>query len=159
VVARSLIALHGWNDYPAARSSSCSAHLLMLTPSRSTANPWALWRFRPLTAVLDVTILVTSNMHVITQAKLREFAKAHPAADVPLRVWESMMRVKKYKTPHDVKEDFPSVDFIGGGKTVFDIGGNKFRLVVKVLYRRGWVLIRHILTHKEYDKKIKDKTL
>jgi mRNA interferase HigB len=98
-------------------------------------------------------------MHVITQTKLRQFAKMHPAADVPLRVWESMMRAKKYRNPHEVKEDFPSVDFIGDGKTVFDIGGNKFRLVVKILYKRGWVLIRHVLTHREYDKHIHDGTL
>ena len=51
------------------------------------------------------------------------------------------------------------MDFVGGNKTVFDIGGNKYRLVVKMLYKRGWVLIRHVLTHKEYDRKIKDGTL
>jgi mRNA interferase HigB len=98
-------------------------------------------------------------MHIITQTRLREFAKRHHDADTPLRVWEAMMRAKKYRTPHEVKEDFPSVDFIKGGKTVLDIGGNKYRLVVKMLYRRGWVLVRHVLTHKEYDKKSKDGTL
>jgi mRNA interferase HigB len=98
-------------------------------------------------------------VHIITQTKLREFAKDHPAADVPLRAWEAVMRGNKYKNPHEVKAHFPSVDFLGGGKTVFDIGGNKFRLVVKILYKRGWVLIRKVLTHKEYEKHIKDRTL
>lgn len=97
-------------------------------------------------------------MNVITVTRLREFARAHPAADVPLRVWEKIMRARSYKTPHEVEKDFSDVDFIGDGKTVFNIGGNKYPLVVKILYKRGWVLIRHVLTHKEYDKKIKDKT-
>lgn len=98
-------------------------------------------------------------MHIITQTRLRAFAKRFPAADVPLRTWEHLMRTKRYKTPNEVKEDFPSVDFLGDGKTVFDIGGNKFRLVVKMLYQRGQVLIRHVLTHKEYDEKTKNGTL
>lgn len=103
---------------------------------------------------------MTTGMHIITQTRLRDFAKQHVAADVPLRVWEAMMRTKKYKKPNDLKTDFGAkVDFIGGNKTVFDIGGNKYRLVVKMLYKRGWVLIRHVLTHEEYDRRIEDGTL
>lgn len=40
----------------------------------------------------------------------------------------------------------------GGTKTVFDIGGNKYRLVVDMMYKWGKVLVRHVLTHKEYDR-------
>jgi mRNA interferase HigB len=99
-------------------------------------------------------------MHIITQTRLRDFAKKHPAADTPLRVWEAMVRGKKYKNPHEVKTDFGgSVDFIGNGKTVFDVGGNKYRVVCKMLYKRGWCLIRWVLTHKEYNQKIEDGTL
>ncbi|MEJ7758871.1 MAG: type II toxin-antitoxin system HigB family toxin [Gemmatimonadaceae bacterium] len=98
-------------------------------------------------------------MNVITQTRLREFARRHPAADLPLRVWERMMRARKYKNPHELKADFPSIDFLGDGRVVFDIGGNKFRLVAKILYKRGWVLVRHVLTHKDYDKKTKNGTL
>ena len=54
------------------------------------------------------------------------------------------MRTKKYKTPNEVKLDFPSADFLGDGKTVFNIGGNKFRLVVKMLYRRNQVVVGHV---------------
>lgn len=54
------------------------------------------------------------------------------------------MRTKKYKTPNEVNEDFPSVDFLGNGKTVFNIGGNKFCLVVKMLYRRNQVVVGHV---------------
>ena len=94
-------------------------------------------------------------MHIITQTRLRVFARSHPDADVPLRAWESIMRAKKYKNPHEVKKDFSTVDFLGSGKAVFDIGGNKYRLVTKILYRAGQILIRHVLTHKEYDRLMK----
>ena len=99
-------------------------------------------------------------MHIITQTRLRKFAKKHSSADLPLRIWEAMMRAKRYKNPHEVKADFgANVDFLGGGKAGFDIGGNKFRVVCKLLYKRNWCLIRWVLTHKEYDHKIKDGTL
>lgn len=91
-------------------------------------------------------------MHIITQTRLRIFARKHADADVPLRAWETIMRTKRYKNPHEVKADFGSVDFLGNGMTVFDIGGNKYRLVTRMLYRAGKVLIRHVLTHKEYDR-------
>lgn len=99
-------------------------------------------------------------MQVITQTRLREFGRKHADADGPLRVWEANMRSKKYRTPHEVKADYGgNVDFIGKNKAVFDIGGNKYRLVVKMLFKRGWVLIRHVVTHKEYDKLNADGTL
>ena len=94
-------------------------------------------------------------MHIITQTRLREFGRTHRHADGPLRAWETIMRAKKYKNFHEVKLDFGSADVIPGGKTVFDIGGNKYRLVTKILYRAGKVLIRGVLTHKEYDRLIK----
>lgn len=90
-------------------------------------------------------------MHIITKARLRAFARQHPDAEVPLRAWETVVRAKRYRTPHDVKADFGTADFIGAGRVVFNIGGNKYRLVAVMLYRAGKVLIRHVLTHKEYD--------
>ena len=94
-------------------------------------------------------------MHVITQTRLRHFATEHPDADIPLRAWQTIMRAKKYRNPHELRADFGSVDFLGDGRTVFNIGGNKYRLVTKILYRRGQVLIRHVLTHKEYDRLVR----
>ncbi|MBA3752837.1 MAG: type II toxin-antitoxin system HigB family toxin [Nitrospira sp.] len=94
-------------------------------------------------------------MHIITQTRLRIFAKAHPDADGPLRAWETIMRAKKYKDPHEVKADFGSVDFPGDGKAVFNIGGNKYRLVTKMMYTWGKILILEIWTHREYDRFLK----
>lgn len=99
-------------------------------------------------------------MHIVTQKRLGDFAMKHPAADVPLRVWEAIISAARYKNPHEVKPDFgASVDFIGDGKTVFDCSGNKYRIVVKMLYQAGKVIIRHVLTHHQYDRHIKDGTL
>jgi mRNA interferase HigB len=91
-------------------------------------------------------------MHIITQTRLREFGKRFPDADRSLRAWERIMNAKRYRTPHEVKADFPSADFLKSGKTVFNSGGNKYRLVVLMMYEWGKVLVRHVLTHKEYDK-------
>jgi mRNA interferase HigB len=91
-------------------------------------------------------------VHIITQTKLRVFAKSHPDAEEPLRVWETLMRSRKFKNPHEVKSVFSGVDFIGQNKTVFDFGGNKYRLVTKMMYKWGKVLVRDVYTHKEYDR-------
>lgn len=118
------------------------------------ALPADLATFRQdLTSGKYVTNLGTAErVHIITQTRLRHFSKVHPNADGPLRAWETIVRARKYKTPHDVKTDFGSVDFLKDGRVVFNIGGNKFRLVAKILYRSGKVLIRHVLTHEEYDR-------
>lgn len=94
-------------------------------------------------------------MHIITRKRLRQFAKTHPDAEAPLRAWETFVKAKKYKNSHEVKADFGTADFIGRNRVIFDIGGNKYRLVAVFLYKAGQVLIRHIVTHKEYDSLIK----
>ena len=63
-----------------------------------------------------------------------------------------MVRAKKYQNPHEVRKDFPAVDFLGDNVTVFDIGGNKYRLVVSMRYDMQHVYIRHVVTHAEYDR-------
>ena len=91
-------------------------------------------------------------MHIITRKALIDFGKRYPAAITPLAVWYRTMKAKRYKDAHEVKADFPQTDFLGDSLTVFDIEGNKFRLVVNMRYRRGKVYVRRVLTHAEYDK-------
>jgi len=98
-------------------------------------------------------------MHIITRRRLREFWERHPDAEEPLSVWHAVVERAKYETPHDVKADFGTADFIGAKRVVFDIGGNKYRLVVKMEYRWGRVYIRHVVTHEEYDKLTKENAL
>lgn len=91
-------------------------------------------------------------MHIITRRKLRLFWEGHSAAKEPLEVWYHIVKRAKYEDSHDVKADFGSADFLRGKRVVFDIGGNKYRLVVKIEYKWGKVFIRHVVTHREYDR-------
>lgn len=69
------------------------------------------------------------------------------------------MRQKRYGPPHDVREDFRHADFLDDRRVVFNIGGNKYRLVVDVRYDLSRIYVRHVLTHEEYDRRTADGTL
>lgn len=91
-------------------------------------------------------------MRVISKRRLREFWELHPDAQTPLTVWYRWMLAKDYAIPTEVRRDFASASFLGGTRTVFNIGGNKYRLVVNMRYDLGRVYVRHVLTHAEYDE-------
>jgi mRNA interferase HigB len=95
----------------------------------------------------------------LPRRRLREFWEKHADAERPLETWYAVVKEKSYKTPHDVKEDFASASFLGGSRTVFDVGGNKYRLVVDMRYDLGRVYIREVLTHEEYDRRSREGTL
>ena len=90
-------------------------------------------------------------MHVITRKRLREFAAAHRGASESLRAWYAIMSKSDFGTFADIKRTFGSADKVGRF-TVFDIGGNKYRLIVAIHYNRRKVYIRHVLTHAAYDR-------
>jgi mRNA interferase HigB len=90
-------------------------------------------------------------MHVISEKKLREFWQEYPDAESPLRAWHRVAEHATWECFADVREAYPSADQVGRC-TVFNIGGNKYRLVVIVFFRWGRVYIRHVLTHEEYDR-------
>ena len=99
--------------------------------------------------------LENARMHIITRKRLLDFAVRYPDARESLLDWERTLRRKRYRKTAEVKADFPSVDFIGQGCAVFNICGNAYRVVVKMDFRgSGLVLIRHVVTHKEYDRLI-----
>jgi mRNA interferase HigB len=83
--------------------------------------------------------------------KLIEFAKILSNAKSPLRSWETAVRSGSWKNPAELKQTFGSVSFVEG-RTVFNIGGNKFRLIPVVDYGLQTVLITQVLTHQDYDK-------
>jgi mRNA-degrading endonuclease HigB of HigAB toxin-antitoxin module len=64
-----------------------------------------------------------------------------------------MSSVKNWKTPHDIKRRYRSADFLADNRVIFDIKGNSYRLVVKVRYQNGLVVVEWVGTHAEYDKK------
>jgi len=74
---------------------------------------------------------------------------------MPLREWARIMRRKQYTSHLEVRRDFPTVDFIGPRKAVFNIGGNTYRLIADMRYDLGRIYIRHVATHAEYDRLLK----
>lgn len=98
-------------------------------------------------------------MRIISRRPLREFATRHADAAGPIEAWYRIIKGRDYGSPHELREDFPTVSFLGARRTVFNIGGNKYRLVVDVRYDLGRVYVRHVLTHEEYDRRSIEGTL
>lgn len=92
-------------------------------------------------------------MQIIARRTLKQFWHRHAGAEKPLRAWYMVVKAATWHGPADVKKQFGNaVDFVADSRLIFDIGGNKFRLVVHVAYRFKRVLIKFVGTHKEYDK-------
>ena len=100
-------------------------------------------------------------MRVFNRATLSAYWKAgHADAEQPLRAWFAEVKKAAWTGPADVRQRYRSADFVGSDRIVFNIGGNKYRLIVRVRYavaRRqpplgGMVFIRFLGTHAEYDR-------
>jgi len=90
-------------------------------------------------------------MHIITRKRLNEFAATHLATRSALAHWYAIMHKARFANFVQLRQAFPHADQVGKF-TVFDIGGNKVRLIAAVHYNRNKIYIRHVLTHEEYDK-------
>ncbi len=90
-------------------------------------------------------------MHIITRKRLLEFADTNPNSSLPLDVWYRIVKSTEITNFSELREIFPSADKVGN-LTVFNIGGNKIRLIAAVHYNTQCLYIRHVLTHTEYDK-------
>lgn len=91
-------------------------------------------------------------MHIISRKPLREFSEKHPPAKTPLDNWFSEVSRAKWANFADVRATYGSADVVAGNRVIFNIGGNKYRLVVKMAYNCGKVFVRFVGTHAEYDK-------
>ena len=90
-------------------------------------------------------------MHIISRKALREFARRHPDSKNALDSWFHLLRTNQFESFTTLREVFPSADKVGP-LVVFNIGGNKYRLIASIHFNRQKVFVRHILTHREYDK-------
>ena len=92
-------------------------------------------------------------MRVIKKKTLKEFYSQpeHSDAEAPLEAWYHEAKHAYWKTPADIKRQFASASILKDNRVVFNIGGNKYRLVVKINYTAEIILIRFIGTHAEYD--------
>ena len=90
-------------------------------------------------------------MHIITRKRLNKYAEKHPDAKSSLQHWYELMKSKDFTSFADLRSVFPSADQVGK-LTVFNIGGNKVRLIAAIHYNRRTIYIRAVLTHDEYDE-------
>lgn len=90
-------------------------------------------------------------MHIITRKRLNDFAETHPDAKPSLQHWYRLMKAGDFSSFAQVRTVFPDADQVGK-LTIFNISGNKYRLIAAIHYNRGKIYIRAILTHPEYDQ-------
>lgn len=91
-------------------------------------------------------------MNIVSHKSLIDFYQKNNEAEVPLNHWFKTAKRAKWKCFADIKKDFNSVDNIGNQRYVFNIKGNTYRLVVVVQFVHGYIYIRFVGTHAEYDK-------
>ena len=93
-------------------------------------------------------------MRIIAKKTLREFwaQKRYADAQGPLEAWHDEASAAAWKTPQDIKNLYASASFVGSDRVVFNIGGNKYRLVVEVQFAAGIVWVKFVGTHAQYDK-------
>ena len=90
-------------------------------------------------------------MKLISNRALREFSTLHPQADSALQGWRRVIEKNRFANWSELKEVFNAVDKVGE-LAVFNIGGNKYRLIAYVRFERQIVYVKDVLTHREYDK-------
>ncbi|MEL7353812.1 MAG: type II toxin-antitoxin system HigB family toxin [Cyanobacteria bacterium P01_A01_bin.116] len=90
-------------------------------------------------------------MHIISRKALRLFWGRYPDSEAPLCRWFQIVERTRFKNFADLRATFPSADQVGN-LIVFNIGGNKYRLIASVHFNREKIFVRHVLTHQEYDK-------
>lgn len=95
-----------------------------------------------------------SRMRIVSHRKLREFYETPGREDsqVALERWYEVTEAAEWQSFADVRMDFGSVDAVGNQHYVFDIRGNRYRLVVVIKFVMGFVFVRFVGTHEEYDR-------
>ncbi len=91
-------------------------------------------------------------MRVIARKTLQEFWNGHADAREQLLVWLSVAEKSDWSSPAQIKQMFRSADILPDNRVVFNIKGNRYRLIVKIHYNTGIVFIRFVGTHAEYER-------
>lgn len=90
-------------------------------------------------------------MHIVTKARLREFWLRHPEAEGPLQAWNATVCQAKWRNFGDVRRTYCRTDVVkGSGWVVFNVNSN--RIVADIAYSTGFVFIKEVFTHREYDE-------
>ena len=90
-------------------------------------------------------------MHILSRKRLLEFDKKHPDCSTALESWYRIVIRTDFNSFNELRQTFPGADIVDN-LMVFNIGGNKARLIAAIHYNTHRIYIRHILTHKEYNR-------
>jgi mRNA interferase HigB len=90
-------------------------------------------------------------VHIISRKALIQFWEKHPDSKTALARWFKVVKTAEFQSFTDLRTVFPSADKVQDW-IVFNIGGNKYRLIASIHFNRGKIYIRHVLTHTEYDR-------
>lgn len=104
------------------------------------------WNFIPEIYFQNTTLVI------ISKAILRQFGAAHPEANDALNAWYAFAKAQDWKNLAEVRETVNSVDYVGNDRYVFNLRGNRYRLIVMIFFDIRTIYIRFIGTHAEYDK-------
>lgn len=91
-------------------------------------------------------------MRVIAVSVLRQFWAENADSEHPLKAWHDEVREAAWANPNELKSQFRSASILQNNRVVFNIAGNKYRLVVAVLFKTQLVLIKFVGTHEDYDR-------
>ena len=91
-------------------------------------------------------------MRVISQSRLRRYQERFPDAERQLSAWLREVRGARWESPQDVKETYKTASFVANNRIIFNIKGNRYRLIVAVAYKVSAVYIKFFGTHQMYDE-------
>jgi mRNA interferase HigB len=89
---------------------------------------------------------------VFARGTLRRYWEDHPETEQYLKTWYDTVTHANWRNPNDIKRSYATVSILKGGRVVFNIKGNSYRLVARFNFKKRWAFIRFIGTHSEYDK-------
>lgn len=93
-----------------------------------------------------------NGMKIIAQSTLRRFWQQYPDAEQPLKAWYAEVAKAQWTTPHDIKAKYKNASVLKNNRIVFNIKGNKYRLIVACHFATQRLFIKFVGTHNEYDK-------
>ena len=91
-------------------------------------------------------------MRIIAKKTLKDFWEIHPDSEQQLKSWYQETSKADWSGPNQIKLSYPSASFLAENRVVFNIKGNRYRLIVKINYDYQMIWIRFVGTHAEYDK-------
>ena len=105
-----------------------------------------------LTVYIPVRDEYAYHMRIVAKRSLRAYWENEPRAEQPLKSWHAIAAKADWSSPADVKSTYARASIVGRDRVVFDIGGNRYRLVVRFDYRHRIGFVRFVGTHAEYDR-------